>query len=233
MTGTPLSTVITGTYNIYLVGLSYIIAVVASFTTLSLAGRLAHHESKRPLQWLLGGAGAMGFGIWSMHFVGMLALTLPMNYSYNVSLTLFSLLVAIFSSGFALYIGSRPDVKPARLCYSGMIMGLGIAGMHYVGMIAMEMEGTTRYEPNIVALSIVIAIIASIAALWLALRFSSSQDNSIILKIVAAFVMGLAITGMHYTGMAAATLRTCSLLVARPKRLHRRQITYGSPSALP
>ena len=196
---------VTGSYNPFLVALSYVVASVASYTTLSLARRIARHEKSRPASWLTAGAVVMGLGIWSMHFVGMLAFSLPMAFCYDVGLTLLSAVVAMLCSGFALYIGSRPGVRVAQLCVSGLVMGLGIAGMHYTGMAAMEMEADIVYRASYVWLSLAIAVAASIAALWLALRFAAGTEERMLHKIGAALVMGLAITGMNYTGMAAAS----------------------------
>ena len=197
-----METVLVGTYNPTLVALSYVIAVLASFCTLSLAQRIAQYE-KRPIGWLITGAFSMGIGIWAMHFVGMLALRLPIHFSYDTSLTLLSLLVGIVASGFALYISSSPNVSIRRLWGSGIIMGLGIAGMHYTGMAGMDMPASISYNRLYIALSIVIAILASITALWLALRFSAEKKAAIATQLGSAFVMGLAIAGMHYVGMAA------------------------------
>ncbi len=146
----------------------------------------------------------MGIGIWSMHFVGMLAFHLEMPFSYNIPITILSLLVGIGASAFALHVASRDSVEHKRLVLSGMIMGLGIAGMHYTGMMAMEMHATISYDTGTFILSILLAIGAAIAALWLAFQLSNLEQDYFGRKMGAAMVMGLAIAGMHYTGMAAA-----------------------------
>jgi signal transduction histidine kinase len=134
-----------------------------------------------------------------MHFVGMLAFIMPTPMAYDIGLTTLSLVVAIFVTGVGFYVISRQSASPLRLVLSGIFMGLGIAGMHYTGMAAMRGHAELSYDPLFVALSLVIAIGASTVALWLAFRTTDLGQ-----KLVAAVVMGLAISGMHYTGMRAA-----------------------------
>ena len=134
-----------------------------------------------------------------MHFVAMLAFIMPTPTSYDVGLTTLSLVVAIFVTGGGFYVISRPSASPFRLVLSGIFMGLGIAGMHYTGMAAMRAHAELSYDPLFVALSLIIAIGASTVALWLAFRTTDLGQ-----KLVAAVVMGLAISGMHYSAMRAA-----------------------------
>jgi diguanylate cyclase (GGDEF)-like protein len=155
--------------------------------------------------WLAGGALAMGVGIWSMHFIGMLALTLPIPLSYDIPKTLASLAVAILVAGFALSIASQKQSSLVRLAGAAVLMGLGIAAMHYSGMGAIRIVPFITYEPKLLILSIVIAIVASFAALWLFFRLRGGASWRILLqRSVAALVMGAAISGMHYTGMFAS-----------------------------
>ena len=149
--------------------------------------------------WLVVAAITMGGGIWSMHFIGMLSFVMPIPMSYDVGLTIVSLLVAIFVTGVGFYVIGRQSVSPLRLAFGGIFMGLGIAAMHYTGMAAMRGPAELSYDRLFVALSLVIAIGASTAALWLAFRTTDLWQ-----KLAAAVVMGLAISGMHYTGMRAA-----------------------------
>src|SRR5688572_24795884 len=136
----------------------------------------------------------MGVGIWSMHFIGMLAFSLPIPLSYDVPMTLGSLAVAILVSGFALGIASRPQVGLGRLAGAAVIMGLGIAGMHYSGMHAIRIVPLITYEPKLLIASIVIAIVASFAALWLFFRLRRGGTWRVILqRSAAAIVMGAAI----------------------------------------
>src|SRR5882724_10396924 len=195
------------TYNLWLVLLSIIVAIVVSYTALTLAGRVAPGERSGGRGWLLGGAAAMGIGIWSMHFVGMLAYSVPIPLRYNILTTLTSLVIAILTSGFALAITSRQDLGVKRLAMGSLVMGAGICAMHYTGMAAIQIMPMISYDPLLVAASIVIAITASFAALWLFFRLRSGQSWLMLLaRAGAAVVMGLAITGMHYTAMAASML---------------------------
>ena len=193
-------------YNLVLVALSLLVAVVASYVALDLAGRLADpfHEGRRA-RWLVGGAVSLGVGIWAMHFIGMLAYELPIEIGYNLWTTAFSLLVAIGVSVFALRVISSKVLSLQRLVVGGVLMGLGISSMHYTGMAAMEMSPAIDYDPPRFALSIVIAIAASIAALWIAHWLRSEDMAGVVRKrIGASVIMGIAICGMHYTGMWAA-----------------------------
>jgi PAS domain S-box-containing protein len=218
-----------GTYDPLLVALSYVVAVIASYAALDLAGRVSASQGRARQLWLGGGAVAMGLGIWTMHFTGMLALDLAMPMLYNIVLVIVSFLIAIAASGFALVIASRPTLGVRALLISGVCLGLGIATMHYTGMAAMDIDGVIQYHPAIVGASLVIAIGASVAALWLAFRLRSTQGSPalwIARKVGSATVMGAAITGMHYTGMAAATFTTHH--VARPlSALDTNNVTLG------
>jgi NO-binding membrane sensor protein with MHYT domain len=190
---------VTGTYNPYLVALSILVACFASYTALDLSGHLVPTRGFARRAWLVAAALTMGGGIWSMHFVAMLAFMMPIPMSYDIGLTILSLVVAILVTGVGFYVISRQGASPLRLLLSGIFMGLGIAGMHYTGMAAMRGNVELSYDPLFVALSLVIAIGASTVALWVAFRTTDLEQ-----KLVAAVVMGLAISGMHYTGMRAA-----------------------------
>src|SRR6266481_5930754 len=191
--------VVTGTHDSYLVALSILVACVASYTALDLSAHVEHARGFARRVWLAAAALTMGGGIWSMHFVGMLAFIMPTPMSYDIGLTVLSLVVAILVTGGGFYVISRQSASPLRLVLSGIFMGLGIAGMHYTGMAAMRGHVELSYDPLFVALSLVIAIGASTVALWLAFRTTAVGQ-----KLVAAVVMGLAVSGMHYTGMRAA-----------------------------
>jgi diguanylate cyclase (GGDEF)-like protein len=196
---------VNGTYNSWLVLLSIVVAVFVSYTALNLSSRVASSR-KRPAQlWLTGGAVAMGCGIWSMHFVGMLALSLPIPLSYDIATTLASLAIAIAISGFALSIASPPQITVGRLAAGAVVMGLGICAMHYTGMGAVQILPMITYDPLLLFASGAIAIGASFAALWLFFRLREGRSWQMRLaRLGAAVVMGLAISGMHYTGMAAS-----------------------------
>jgi len=190
---------VTGTYNPYLVALSILVACFASYTALDLSGHLGTARGFSRRAWLMAAALTMGGGIWSMHFVAMLAFIMPMPMSYDFGSTTLSLVVAIVVTGVGFYVISRQSASPLRLVVSGVFMGLGIAGMHYTGMAALRGNVELSYDPLFVALSLIIAIGASTAALWVAFRTTDLWQ-----KLVAAVVMGLAISGMHYMGMRAA-----------------------------
>ena len=205
----------TGTYNHWLVLLSVLVAVVVSYTALNLAARTssAHRASAR--MWLAGGAIAMGGGIWSMHFIGMLALSLPIPLTYDVATTLGSLGIAVAISGFALWIAGKPHTTSRQLVASAVVMGLGICAMHYSGMSAIQILPDITYWPGALLASFVIAIVASYAALWLFVQLREGRLPHVqLMKIGAAVVMGLAISGMHYTGMAASRFAPGSYCLA-------------------
>jgi NO-binding membrane sensor protein with MHYT domain/nitrogen-specific signal transduction histidine kinase len=187
-----------GAHDPLLVGLSILIAVLASYTALTLAGRLKTAERGGRTFWLCAAAVALGGGIWSMHFVAMLAFSLDMPIDYHSGLTVASLVAAIIVAGTALYTVHRWHAKRSNILVAGAFAGLGVATMHYVGMAAMRMAATITYDPALFAASIVIAVVAATAALWLAFNLEAAWH-----KVAAAFVMGAAIAGMHYTGMAA------------------------------
>lgn len=197
-----------GVYDSRLVILSYLIAVMASYVALDLAGRLRDHNNtpEDTWLWLIGGAIAMGSGIWSMHFIGMLSFSIPgITLQYDVYWTLISLCVAVFASGFALLLLKRAIINVIHLIAGGFILGLAIASMHYTGMTALLISLNIRYLPSLFLLSILVAVIASETAIWCALKSNTvvvALRNRI--KILSALIMGFAIFGMHYTGMAAS-----------------------------
>jgi diguanylate cyclase (GGDEF)-like protein len=195
-----------GSYNPWLVVLSIVVAIFVSHTALNLSSRVARSTSKPSARlWLVGGAISMGCGIWSMHFVGMLAFSLPIAFSYDIGITLASLAIAIALSGFALSIASRREIRLGSLAAGALVMGLGICAMHYSGMSAIEVLPLITYQPGLLLASGVIAVVASFAALWLFFRLRRGGSWQMRLaRLGAAIVMGLAISGMHYTGMAAS-----------------------------
>ncbi|MGO0063814.1 EAL domain-containing protein [Brevibacillus fluminis] len=192
-----------GTYNWLLITLSYVIAVTASYSALDLAGRISTSAGRERLLWLICGALSMGIGIWSMHFVGMLAFSLPLRISYDSKMVIVSVLLAICVSFIALIVVGRNELKRMQLIIGGLLMAAGIVGMHYVGMAAMSVD--IHYKPVLVGLSVAIAATASLAALWLLFYFRKDQARHVALsKLISGMIMGAAIAGMHYTGMAAA-----------------------------
>ena len=211
-----------GSYDAWLVILSIGVAVIASYTALDLASRVAASQgSKAAGYWLNGGAVSMGTGIWSMHFIGMLAFRLPIPMSYDIPITLLSLLIAMIVSGFALHTVSQGILSARRLLSAGLYMGIGIAAMHYTGMAAMEMEPPISYDPLLFILSILIAIVAAVAALWIAFQLRSETIMSAFwTKAGSALVMGAAISGMHYTAMAAANFAPNSVCTVSPQEIN-------------
>src|SRR3954467_10036430 len=159
--------IITGTYDPYLVALSILVASFASYAALDLGGRVAPAQGPTHRIWLAAAALIMGSGIWSMHFVAMLAFVLPMPMSYDIGLTVFSLILAILAASGGFYVVSRPGVSRARLILSGVFMAVAISGMHYTGMAAMRGPVELSYDRLWAALSVIIAIGAATAALWL------------------------------------------------------------------
>ena len=201
----------TGNYSQSLVLFSLLVAILASYTALDMAGRLATTQGRVARWWLAGGATAMGLGIWSMHFIGMLAFKLPIPIGYDLAITFYSLAVSVGASAYALWLVSRPQLPTHRLVAGAVLLGLGIATMHYLGMAAMRMQPGIDYDPLWFIASILIAIGAAGAALWIAFRLRTERRNTRSLRGLASLVMGVAIVGMHYTGMAAARFPADSL----------------------
>lgn len=193
-------------YTPLLVIASLFIATLASYTALDITSRISSASTRRARYlWLAGGAVAMGVGIWSMHFVGMLSFSLPIPLGYDLETTLFSLLIAVIVSFFTLNLMSAQSLSNRRLIVSGVLLGAGISAMHYLGMHAMQMHPAIQYDPFLVSISIAVAMAAATTALWLAYFLRARQGvRAQAWMIAAACVMGLAIAGMHYIGMAAA-----------------------------
>lgn len=194
-----------GTYKVSLVIISVLVAILASYTALSLAGRVVQSQGRAARWWIAGGAFAMGTGIWAMHFIGMLAFRLPIPLGYDLEITLLSLVIPIAVSGAALWLVSQPVLPLKRLAAGALLMGIGINTMHYTGMAAMRMAPGIVFDPGLFVASVVIAIVASGGALWIAFRLRWNTPHVVLARAISAVVMGMAIVGMHYTGMAAAS----------------------------
>ncbi|WP_372632960.1 response regulator [Cohnella sp.] len=193
-----------GSYDTALVVFSYVVAVVASYTVLDLAGRVSESSGFSRAMWLVFGAAGMGMGIWSMHFVGMMAFKLDVPVAYDLTLVIVSVLVAIIASYVALSVVGKNQPTMGNLLGGGLLLAVGISAMHYIGMAAMLID--IMYDPLMFALSILIAVVASIAALWLAFYFrKESGEGEVWKKLGSGLIMGGAIVGMHYTGMFAAS----------------------------
>jgi diguanylate cyclase (GGDEF)-like protein len=193
-----------GSYSPTLVIISLCVAILASYTALDLTGRIATAKGRAVHLWTAGGAVAMGIGIWSMHFIGMLAFKLPIGLGYDGAITLLSLLIGVLSSGFALWLVSQPQLPAWQLAFGALVMGAGISAMHYTGMAAMRMQPGIDYDPTLFGASLLIAVGASGAALWIAFHLRQHTPHVRLIRGGAAVIMGIAIVGMHYTGMAAA-----------------------------
>jgi two-component system, sensor histidine kinase and response regulator len=187
---------------------------MASYAALDLAGRVTSARGRARVMWLCGGATAMGIGIWSMHYVGMLAFRLPIPVQYDWPTVLLSLFAAILASGIALFVASRKQMGYLLIIVGGVFMGGAIAGMHYTGMAAMRLPAMCHYSAGIVIISVVLAIMISFVALWLTFQFRGEKRSGGWRKALSAVVMGAAIPVMHYTGMAAASF-TPSILMDR------------------
>jgi diguanylate cyclase (GGDEF)-like protein len=196
-----------GSYNLYLVALSLAVATLASYTSLELTAHiyLLKAAGAKRFFWLLGGAIAMGTGIWSMHFIGMLAFRMPIALGYDARITGYSLLIAVVTSGLALHVATGDGLDGRRLFFGGALLGLGVAAMHYTGMASMRMRPGISYRPGLFLASIGVAMAASCTALWISFRLRDDSQRQVLLKRCGAgLVMGLAIAGMHYLGMIAA-----------------------------
>ncbi len=202
---TSASAALSGFYDYGEVARSALIAIVASYAALDLAGRVTSAGGRVRLAWLGGGAIAMGTGIWAMHFKGMLAFHLPVPVEYHWPTVLASLLVAVLASSVALYVANRRKMGSVAALSGSIFMGAGIAGMHYIGMAAMRLPAITRYSPLLVACSILLAILFSLIALLMAFGLREETRWSVPRRMGSAMVMGVAVSAMHYTGMAAAS----------------------------
>jgi NO-binding membrane sensor protein with MHYT domain/signal transduction histidine kinase len=200
-----------GSYNYGLVILSVLIAMFASYAALDLASRVTAAAGWTRAVWLVCGAGAMGTGIWSMHYIGMLAFILPIPVAYHWPTVLLSLFAAILASAIALYVVSRQKMNASRAIAGSVLMGGGIATMHYIGMVAMRLPAICRFNPWLVTLSVVFAVLISLAALWITFHFRGDKTGLGWKKSAGAVVMGAAIPVMHYTGMAAASFTPSGL----------------------
>ncbi|MFD0672202.1 response regulator [Cohnella sp. GCM10027633] len=215
-----------GSYDTLLIVFSYVVAVVASYTVLDLVERIIATDGWRKWTWLTFGAVAMGMGIWSMHFVGMLAFTLPVTVKYELGTVLLSIVAAVAGSFAALWIVSAGALNARRLIGGGVMLAVGICAMHYIGMAAMVIDIT--YDPLYFTLSVVIAFVASVSALWLSLYFRrGGKTGAGWMKIGSGLIMGGAIVGMHYTGMAAANFHVgAKVLTDSGVELDQRWLAY-------
>src|SRR6202045_5511443 len=200
----PVETTFVGSYDPFIVALSAVIAVASSYAALDLAGRVTANKGWRFAAWLTCGSVAMGIGIWSMHFTGMLGFKLPVPVGYDWRAVLQSFFVAVLASALALYLVSREKMSNARAMASGVMMGFGIVPLHYLDMLAMRMRAYCHFDSMLVAVSVMFAVAFAYSALRLAFYFRDATAEAW-RKIGSAVFMGFAICVMHYTGMAATT----------------------------
>ena len=201
-------------YQTSLVIVSILVAIFASYFAISLVSTITKSDAKAARWWIAGGALAIGTGIWAMHFIGMLAFRLPIPLGYDLSITFLSLALPIGVSALALWQASRPELPFKSLVISALLMGTGITAMHYTGMAAMRMQPGIIYDPLLFVGSALIAVGASGAAMWIAFRLRQEPTHIWLTRLCAAIVMGSAIVGMHYTGMAAAEFPLGSICMA-------------------
>ena len=216
-----------------LVVLAYLIASAAGFTALNMAERVSVSRGLGRELWRWLGAWSLGGGIWSMHFVAMLAFNVPLALTYDLPITLFSLLIAIIVSYVVMLVIGRPELRPWQTLTAAIVAGCGIAAMHYTGMAAIRSAASQHYDPQLFGLSILIAIFASLAALLLAGYFRGQiGTRANWLRLLASLVMGAAIVSMHFTGMAALTLSVPADLPLQPPASAQGQLLLGSAIAV-
>ncbi|MEV7616311.1 MHYT domain-containing protein [Streptomyces sp. NPDC089799] len=192
--------------------LSYVMASLGAALGLRCTVRALAATGRSRRNWLLTAASAIGTGIWTMHFVAMLGFHVTgTEIRYDVPLTILSLLVAMAVVGAGVFAVGYGRHRGRALVLGGLTTGLGVAGMHYLGMAALRLHGDVRYEPVTVGLSVAIAGAAATAALWAALNIKSPAAVA-----VASLVMGAAVTSMHYTGMAAVAVTVTPSATALP-----------------
>ncbi len=193
---------IAGSFNLFLVAVSYVVSVFGSFTALVLARESVKAELNQRLPWVLWSAVIMaGIGIWSMHFIGMMAYRMGMPVNYDIGLTTLSMVLAVIATGIGFAVVGLVSRGFLSIAIAGVFMGGGVAGMHYTGMAAMRMAARVDYDMSLVWASLGIAVTASAVALWMAFHLRARWQMTI-----AALIAGLAVCGMHYTGMAAVRL---------------------------
>jgi len=211
-------------FNFGLVFLSYLVAVTASHVTLLLAARVRDPHAVNWKLWVVSGGFAMGIGIWSMHFVATLALKLPIRVLYDLSITALSWVFAIVACGAAFIVLRRLTGKHREFLLPGALIGVGIASMHYTGDLSMRLSPGIRYDPLLFVASILIAIGAATAALWIA--FHLAKQRAVWTNFGAALVMGAAVVGMHFTAVAAAEFHPLSICLATGLRLDEEWMAY-------
>ena len=195
----------TASYNYILVAFSVFIGMSVAYAALDLATRLTVTDGRMRSAWLMSGAIALGIGVWSMHFTGMLAFSLPVPVEYDWPTVLLSLVAGIFAAGVSLFILGRKTTGVVQIVSAGVIVGLAIITVHNVGMRAMRMAAEYRYDDRLASLAVILAILFSLIGLWMGFRFRDEKSSGGWRKIVGALAVGAAISSLHYCAMAATT----------------------------
>ncbi len=201
-------------WDIPLVALSVLAAMIGSFTALTHAQRMRESSGRSAWIWMTAGGITLGLAIWSMHFIGMLAFHLPIPLGYDLPLTLLSALPAIAAALLGFYVLREPDISIVRIIVSGVLMGLGISIMHYTGMAALKMSPPISYDPLIFILSVAIAVIASWGALLMMYQGERIKIPMLPRFALGSVIMGLAISGMHYTAMLGTQIQPGSVCLS-------------------
>ena len=194
-----------GSYNYGLVALSILIAMLGSYATIDLAGRVRASHGGSRLSWRIGGATAMAIGTWAMHYTGMLAFRLPVPIRYDWPTSLLSFLPSLLASAVALVVVIRPKMESPRAFVASIFIGGGIAALHYTAMASMRFQGMHRYSPALVTLSVLLAMLFALLSVWLTFLFRDGPRGWKLRKLGSVALMGTAIWVMHYTGMASAS----------------------------
>jgi PAS domain S-box-containing protein len=197
--------VLAGSYNYGLVALSILIAMLGSYATIDLAGRVKASHGGSRLSWRIGGATAMAIGTWAMHFTGMLAFHLPVPIRYDWPTALLSFLPSLLASAVALVVVIRPKMESRRAFVASFFIGGGIAALHYIAMASMRFQGMHHYSPALVTLSVLLAMLFALLSVWLTFLFRDEPHGWKLRKLASVALMGTAIWAMHYTGMASCS----------------------------
>jgi PAS domain S-box-containing protein len=220
--------VMVGSYNYGLVALSILIAMLGSYATIDLAGRVRASHGGARLSWRIGGAIAMSIGTWAMHYTGMLAFRLPVPIHYDWRTSVLSFLPSLLASAVALVVVIRPKMESPAFVAS-IFVGGGIAGLHYVAMASMRLQGMHHYSPALVTLSVLLAMFFALLSLWLTFLFRDEPRGWKLRKVGSVVLMGAAIWVMHYTGMASASFTASA---AAPDLTHALRISSLSAAGI-
>lgn len=197
--------VMAGSYNYGLVALSIFIAMLGSYATINLAGRVKAAQGRTRLSWQIGGGVTMAIGTWAMHYTGMLAFHLPVPIQYDWPMSLLSFLLSFLASAVALVVVIRPKIKSFRALAASIFIGGGIVALHYNAMASMRLEAMHEYSPGLVTLSVFLAMCFSLLSIWLTFLFRDEPSGWKLRKVGSVALLGTAIWMMHYTGMASAS----------------------------